>query len=116
MKLTEEEKELIIEKRKKEELNKPYKIGYLAHDLYYRLGEDRHKFDNWLFTQSEYEAEILSFKDRFELIEKGTEFTGYLNADGNEEWYDCGPGCIEVYGRDWADKHLERIKIVRKVK
>lgn len=116
MKLTDEEKAIILAKREKEEVNKPYKKGNLKHNMYY-LNDLEYEMDSEFVVTAEERIELINlFKENFNLIKKGLGFTCYLNEEGQEEWCDNGPGCCVDYPKEWADEHLENIKVLIKVK
>jgi len=112
MKLTEEEKKIILNKRKEEESNLPKKRGILKHNLYYN-SHNIFGINNYLFTEKQKNDLINDFASNFTLVPKGTEFICYLD-EGDESWYDCADGCIEAADSDFAKQNLEKIEIIRK--
>lgn len=112
MELTEEEIQIILDKRKKEEPEKPEKVGYLKVNLYYR--DCRQIEDNWLYTESGKDEAVQEFADSFDQIGTiGDEFDCYLDANGNEEWYDQNDGYCNGMDAEWAKTHLRKIKKVK---
>jgi len=122
MKLTAEEKELIVKKRAQEESQKPKKVGVLKHDLFYFSGRrptveidvnDIVEKENWYFTKSSVEEIVNRCKKIFEEIQipKGTICTCYIE-NGVESWFD-DTGNIESYDEDWAKDNLENIKSIK---
>lgn len=105
MKLTEEEKELIIKHRKKEEAKKPKKIGFLKEDLY-KVEDLEYYIYERFFSTSEKEQLIEHFKSNIKLVlSKGSKFVCYIRND-QEQWFDdhnCG---IEYMSEEWAAKYL----------
>ena len=110
--LTEEERQLILDKRTKEEAEKPKKTGILKENLYTISSDlDASGEYGWLFSKSVKETIIKDFKSRFELaLEKGAEFICYYRDDGSESWYDQENYGIEDMSADWAKEHLTNIK------
>ena len=112
MKLSEKEKEIILQIRAEEESQKPIKIGYLKHDLYrYNMGISYFKIDKWLFSFKEKEELHKNFEDKFTLIPIGTELVCYLE-DGVELWYD--DDCLAGMDENWAKDNLENIKLIKR--
>ncbi|CAB4196925.1 hypothetical protein UFOVP1290_445 [uncultured Caudovirales phage] len=112
MKLTEEEKQLILKKRIEDEDQKPIKTGILKHNLY-SVSENKFNFRGWLFDENERSALLEEFESMFHIISEGIAFDCYLN-DGQECWYDAEGIGIEGMDSAWANKHLKDIKIVKK--
>ena len=124
MKLTKEEKDLILKKRLDEESTRPKKTATLKVDLYeydtddrscdlgyYRESEnymclcEKHTMDKW----------IKEFKEHFVLeLPKGTPFVCYIYGDGKEYWFDDVNYGIEEMGSEWASKFLENVKDIPK--
>ena len=115
MKLSEEEKQLILEKRRQKEAEKPIKVGYLKHDLY-RIPSEKFnllRFD-WMITKDQKEKLINILNEDIVLeLPKGSEFDCYLER-GNECWYDQDSGSIAGADSEWAKEHLKDIKSLRK--
>jgi hypothetical protein len=119
MKLTSEEKQLILEKRAQEEASKPKKHGVLKHDLYglsIRSPELRINISDIVEDQMGYFVTAQSIKAIFEKVKeeieadtpdapKGTKFDCYID-DGEELWYDAEGIGIEEVDSEWAKKHL----------
>lgn len=114
MKLTEEEKRLVLEKRKKEEIKLTKKIGYLKEDLYHFSLDDLQLELYYLVTQEQKEDIIKYFSNNFELVaKKGDPFDCYIEEDGRESWYDREWG-IGGMSAEWANNFLENISNVPK--
>lgn len=117
--LTKNEWDVILEMRKKEDLESPKKSGVLKHDLYYRYDIEcllesisRDICVNWdMFCFNGIITDIKSELNSLEpYVKSGTTFSCYLDADGDELWYDdinCG---IEDMDSAWAEKYLTDIK------
>lgn len=113
MKLTEEEKQLIIKKRQKEEDQKAKKIGYLKHDLFILNDWNPEEDLDLLFDEKAKSKIILKFQKAFELVaHKGAQFDCYIDEYNQEQWYDQEYG-IEGVSSEWAKKHLTKIKNVK---
>lgn len=114
MKLTEEEKQVILDKRKQENLEKPQKIAILKHNLYYISNN----YTSWLnnpdecfVSKKDINDLIKSIKENFELtITKGTEFVCFIEKNGQESWYDNENYGVECMSYTWAQEHLVNIK------
>ena len=110
MKLTEEEKQIIIDKRKKEEEAKPKKTGILKHDLYHPTKMCFEGYDpNKTITYKLFLEIVENFKSTFVKIPKGTEFNCYIEDD-HELWHNAETGYIEYRNSNWAKENLEKIK------
>lgn len=110
MKLTEEEKQIILNKRNKEEEAKPKKTGILKHDLYFPQQLDFQGYNpNVPITYSTLLETVEKFKSTFIRIPKGTEFHCYVE-DNQELWHDIEDGYIEYKNYEWAKENLEKIK------
>lgn len=111
MKLSKEEKDLIFKKRAEEEAEKPVKIGFAKENLY-KVNDYRN--DNWFASESEKIALIKDFENYIELsVPKGTEFECYI--DNNEEfWCDTFSGLFSEMPSDWAEKYLDKIKVIKR--
>lgn len=119
MKLTKAEKELILKKRKEEELNTPKKMGFLREDLYiHDTGSMHHSLDfeiGWgeqsYFTQDSIIELVSRFQNGFKkVLPKGHKFICYINEDGEELWSDYDEGYIEEVDDEWAEANLENIQ------
>ena len=114
MKLSKTEQELILKHRKKEDANKPKKIGYAKEDLYWRH-DTYTKPNQWIFTLQEKEQEIKYFASQFECVVKaGAKFDCYIDS-GSYRWYDRVFG-IEGMDGNWAKKYLRDIQDIPKKK
>lgn len=112
MKLTLEEKQFILNKRKQDDLNKPKKIGYLKHDLFI-LKESVNRYSGALLTKLEKDEIIKNFISGFELVSKaGAEYDGFVNEYGDERWYDREYG-INGLNDTWAEDNLINIKNIK---
>ena len=121
MKLTPEETELILSKRKEADENTPKKVGFLKADLFYiesRYPEIRHNIQDivkncgWWCTK-EVMLDIIE-RIKFELLsglaaKAGTQFDCYI-VDGEELWYDSEGIGIEEMDAAWAARNLKDIK------
>ena len=124
MKLTKEEKELILQKRKQAESNKPKFTGVLKHDLYWvdecgpEITIDITKVivkNGWFLTSENLKELTKLFEKRigkYIKIEKGSLFDCYIE-NGKESWYDSVSFGIESEDSDWARKNLEDIKEIK---
>lgn len=120
MKLTLEEKELILKKRKEEDDEKPKKVGYLKEDLYSYANDrdcDLHfcsdlSMDFWLATEQQKENFIKEFVEHFKrVLKKGDKFVCFI-VNGKEEWYDDVNYDVECMNKEWAETYLENIKSI----
>jgi hypothetical protein len=125
MKLTEEEKELILKQRAKKKAAEPIKSGVLQHDLfkvcdsfaYYTIEIDVSEMDSNTGWETEEGIDKISALCREQLlrsdkIPKGTKFFCYM-TDGGGEWVgDSGYSGYAFYN-DWAAEHLEDIKEIK---
>jgi hypothetical protein len=115
VKLTKEEKELIVERRKQAEAKEQEKavyaskIGYLKEKLY-TIHVDKYEIEErWLYTEVE--------KDNFLqrcvrlICEPGDVFDCYID-NGKENWYDRKYG-LEGLSVEWAKEHLINIQDVK---
>jgi hypothetical protein len=111
MKLTKEEQKIILDKRAKEDANKPKKIGYLTNDLYTSKNQS-YKIDSWVFDEFEKNEIIKNFTESIiKVCSAGDIFDCFID-DGEEQWYG---GVIEGRPKKWAEKYLSDIRtIVRK--
>jgi 5-methylcytosine-specific restriction endonuclease McrBC regulatory subunit McrC len=116
MKLTAEEKQLILEKRAEEESKKPKKHGVLKHDLYgLSIYSPELRIDirdiiegqmGYFVNRQSVDAIIEKVKGEIELsAPKGTKFDCYID-DGEELWYDAESIGIEEVDSEWAKLHL----------
>jgi hypothetical protein len=126
MKLTEEEKQLILEKRRKENELNFKKTGILKHDVYGlpTNGYSQFAFDlrdiieeHGLFVPKEVVLGIVEqIKDELLstewLIPSGTKFESYM-IDGKELWYDQNEDVCDM-DSTWASKNLKNIKKLKK--
>lgn len=115
MKLTKEEKALILERRKQAEIKEQEKakyaskIGYLKENLY-AIHVDRHDIEeNWLNTEAE-KDEFLKRCVRL-ICKPGDVFDCYID-NGKENWYDREYG-LEGLSAEWAQEHLTNIQDVK---
>jgi hypothetical protein len=121
MKLTEEEKQIILEKRKQENWDRPKIQGFLRHDLtenpfYGSSNFGKHFPPEYYITKEEFLDGIEKIKKEFDddlTISKGSRFVCYIDEDGTEEWYDGVNFGIEGMGEEWSKKHLENIRKIR---
>lgn len=124
MKLTPKEKQLILDKRKKEDENSPKKKGILKNDLFYienRYPEIRHDISDitethgWWLKQDTVLSIVEQIKD--ELLgslqaKAGTPFDCYI-IDDEELWYDSSGIGIEEMSAEWAKKNLTNIENIK---
>lgn len=112
LKLTPEEEDLILEKRKQKELeedcNKSKKMGFFKEDkyLYYSRIESENGCYSELITKSEKDSLVKKFLNNFVLIKAGTKFVCFLDKEGTELWYDDVGIGIEEEDADWAKENL----------
>jgi hypothetical protein len=124
MKLTEEEKQIILEKRKKENEIKYPKTGILKHDVYGlpTNGYSQFAFDlrniieeHGLFVPKEVVLGIVEqIKDELlsTVIPSGTKFECY-RIDDKEFWDDENEDVFDM-DSNWASKNLKNIKKLKK--
>ena len=121
MKLTPEETQLILSKRKEADENTPKKVGFLKVDLFYiesRYPEIRHDIQDivksygWWCTKET----MLDIVERIKLellnglsAKAGTQFDCYI-VDGEELWYDSEGIGIEEMDSECAKRNLRDIK------
>jgi hypothetical protein len=117
MRLTKAEKELVLEKRRQEEEQKPKKFGFLKEDLYVFDKElDVMEEYGWIFSKTKKNEIMKDFSNRFSLaLKSGTEFTCYID-DNQEQWYDCDNYGIECQDKEWAEEYLIDIQPYIKAK
>jgi len=120
MKLTEEEKQLILEKRRKENELKFKKTGILKHDVYSlpTNGYSQFAFDlsdiiqehGWFINREVVLDIVEQIKDQLlsTVIPSGTKFESYM-IDGKELWYDQNEDVLDM-DSNWASKNLINIK------
>jgi len=114
MKLTEEEKQIILKKREKEDRNKPKKTGVAKTNIYTRIDID-FPIDSWFFNTTEKDDCIKKFADTFELaIKKGNSFSCFIDEDGEESWFDDIGYGFEQMNSEWAAKYLDNIRSIKK--
>lgn len=114
MKLTKEEKQLILDKREKEGYYKPQKVGFLKEDLWY-LRQSSPEWSSFvrlsICSVSEKEAILQELNKCFEfLLPVGTKF--YCYVDKNVEHWQ-GPGSDDVFESmtsAWAKRYLINIE------
>lgn len=107
--LTEDEKQLILDNRKKKEAVKPKKIGFLKEDLF-RVKEKTFNISSFLLTLSKVNEEITKFSGRFEFIApKRTKFVCFIDFEA-EFWYDDEGFGIENMSNAWGECYLTDIK------
>lgn len=122
MKLTEEEKELILKQRAKKKAAEPIKKGTLRHDLfradsydtYIEVNVSEFELESFLTAEKMEKVAALLREQLFggDKIAKGTKFFCYLD-NGKEKWVgDSGYSGYRFYG-DWAAEHLEDIKEIK---
>jgi len=115
MKLTLEEEKLIMENRKKEEVNKPKKHGILKHDLFYinsRYPEIRidirdiiEKYGWFIPKLALDEIKTRCLNHTYQIIvKKGTKFDCYID-DSEELWSDAEGVGVEEMNAEWAKKN-----------
>jgi len=115
MKLSEEEKKIILDKRKEKEDSLPKKIGFLKEDIFsIKDGSSDFEYPNWILSRSEKEECIAKFISEFELaVPAGSQFNCYVDS-AQEQWYDSVNYGIEGMPAIWAKKYLINIKDVKK--
>lgn len=118
--LSDDEKELILAKRKQEESNSPIKVGFLKHDLTQNvLLGDIFSIDDLgglecadYITTGTFEKAISKLKNEFYFsrwrLPRETLFACYKER-GAEIWYDDAGFGLEEYS-EWADEHLINIQ------
>ena len=121
MKLTDEEKKMILAKRIEDDKNTPKKTGRLKHDLIYldiRGGSIDTDVSDIINKYGYYipEIEIDKIIERFRnqlksatIIETDTPFDCYIDCN-QEQWYDSIGEGIEGMDAEWAKLHLTDIK------
>lgn len=110
MKLSPQEQEVILQMRKKDDLDTPKLTAVAKTDIYTRRDFD-HRVKDWVFTPSEKAMCIEEFANTFTLaIRKGDSFTGFIEEDGTESWYDDVNYGLEQMDVKWAKKYLTNIK------
>jgi hypothetical protein len=117
MKLSAEEKELILKKRQAKETDKPQKTAVAKTDIW--VGDTTSwRLNEWVFTPEEKDQQLEEIIDNlFTLaIKKGESFTCFINEDGEEEWYDDVGYGIECMDAKWAEKYLTNIRPIKKGK
>jgi hypothetical protein len=117
MKLTQQEKLLILEKRKEEESNAPKLIGTLKEDLYCPIQEE---FElPWIMSKTKRDYYINNMQANFKLaVKAGAKFVAFVEDDGAELWFEDDENRfgIENMSSEWAREHLTNIKPIKKVK
>lgn len=115
MKLTAKEKELILQKRKEEDLKKPKFTAKLAHDLYALNTETLSDLASTyeLLSKENIDHLFSNIKLYNKVLSKGTKFVGFLNEDGTTSWFDDVNYGIESMGDQWATEHLTDIKSIK---
>jgi len=120
MKLTEEEKELILKKRAEKKAAEPIKSGVLRHDLFEvdSYGgnieieiEQGDLLDRFLTVEKIEEVAAICREQLFGgyRLPKGSRFFCYLKY-GAEEWAGDSGYSGYRFDRCWAAEHLENIK------
>lgn len=116
MKLTEKEKQLILEKRKLEESNIAKKVGYLKHNLYTTDFDIKYPqtYDT-LCTAKVRQQYIQKFNKAIRdacclAAPKGTKFVCFINLNKSESWYDDMNYGIENRSSVWARSNLVNIQ------
>lgn len=114
MKLSEKEKRVILESRKKEADKLPKMIGYTKEDLYQ---VNDYKREYWFVSASERKEIIDDFVNNYiELsVSAGTQFDCFIE-DGKEAWYDTESGLFSNMSAEWAKKYLCNINLCKKKK
>lgn len=125
MKITEEEKELILRKREKDLEDSIYRSAISKCDLYYCSFDQMgccgsgimfvEEFDYSFVSKEDIEKALEKIKniyDSYLVLKKGTKFVSYLE-NGVEEWYDDERFGIEGMENDWAEKYLTNFKQLR---
>lgn len=112
MKLTKEEKELILANRAK---SKIIKTGILKQNLYHYFESEHHPHeDEWTYyTLEEQNEEIETFKNKFVLIwPAGFKFACSLDQYGTEEWreYEADNNNIVDIGNEEFESYLTNIQ------
>ena len=120
LKLTSEEENLILEKRKQKELeeerDKPKKTGFFKENkyLYYpsRIESEGGCYSD-LITKSEKDVLVKKFLNNFILIKAGTKFVCFIDDDGFELWFDDAGIGVEEMDSDWAKENLINIQDIK---
>lgn len=113
MRLTKEEKELILKRRAEEKTRTAEKIGYLKEDLYWLDVElMQHYIDQIInfpyFTSSELDKMFSDIKQKTKCIAvKGAIFDCFIE-NGYESWYDREYE-LECLSKDFAENFLVNI-------
>lgn len=127
MKLTEEEKELILKKREEEEAKLPKFKANLKHDLFcINAGRPEIRIHirdivndyGWYTPQEALDKISKKFNERMQelsrpILKKGAEFVCYIE-NGFESWYDYEGWGVEERDSDWAKQNLENIRPYKK--
>lgn len=115
MKLTAKEKELILQKRKEEDLEKPKFTAKLAHDLYELNLQNLRRLSNkyGYFSKTQIDELLNSNPFYTKILSKGTKFIGFLDENGTTSWFDDVNYGIESMGDQWATEHLTDIKSIK---
>jgi len=121
MKLTKEEREVILKLRKEQDENSPKKRGYLVKDLYSYpcsdcdftpIFESSEPF--WLCDKNQIDKWKQEFDENFKkVLKKGAEFVCYI-INNEEHWYDDENYGVEDMNASWAKKYLSNIKDIEK--
>ena len=114
--LTPEEENLILEMRKKKKLeedrNKPKKMGFLKHNIYFYSQPHMPETYASMITQSEKDSLIEDYESCFSLLESGTKCVCFID-DGVELWFDDVNFGIEERDSDWAKENLINIQDIK---
>jgi len=114
MKLSPEEKQIILKIRQKQENLKPKMTATLIEDLFYL--NERIAIDPVFYSKSKKENIIENIQYNFQLACKaGAIFDCYIEEDGRQSWYDRVFG-VEAMPEAWAKIHLTNFKPVKSVK
>lgn len=109
MKLTKEEKQLILAKRKSEQDDKPKKFAFARSNIYILRKRIENSYS--IFDEDEKNSAIAN---AFELvIPVGTKFVCFID-DNEESWYDDIGYGIEAMNHEWARKYLKNIRRIKK--
>lgn len=109
MKLTKEEKQIILNHRKNEEQKEIKLMGISKEDLYI-LDSSFLDFSYYILPKEQINAEMINFVAKSILLPAGTKFVGRINLDGTEWWFDKEGLGAEWLQKEWAEKNLINIQ------
>ena len=111
MKLTKEEENIILKRRKREKPQQPDKTGILRCDLYSALA---FYLDSDFFDAKEMASEVKTFESSFDVMYKaGTRFNHYPNVYTNGAWFEETDIDLDEPVNDEIEHYLKRITEVK---